>query len=179
MKELRLLKRWRRFHRSVNYVEYQEQERMRGPIAFSSFMLRELLLRKHYNKRLQYLESRISQSSCVPKRDFTAYFDDAERFNEQKCLALFRFKLGEINTMMDLLGLNGMTFPLPNPAKYTGKEGFLLLLTHLTRASDSFVSQRRGSRMVPYRPARSSPTKFADGFITRGLVRCYFEELSY
>ena len=37
MKELRLLKRWRVFQRSVNYVEYQEQERMRGPVAFSSF----------------------------------------------------------------------------------------------------------------------------------------------
>jgi len=136
MKELRLLKRWRVFQRSVNYVEYQEQERMRGPVAFSSFMLREILLRKHYNKRLQYLESRIGQSSCVPKRDFTAYFDDAERFNEQKCLALFRFNMEEINTMMDLLGLDDMTFRLPNRAKYTGKEGFLVLLTHLTRASE-------------------------------------------
>jgi len=89
-----------------------------------------------YKKRLQYLESRISQSSCVPKRDFTAYFDDAERFNEQKCLALFRFKMEDINTMVELLGLNGMTFRLSNRAKYTGKEGFLVLLAHLTRASE-------------------------------------------
>ena len=77
-----------------------------------------------YKKRLQYLESRISQSSCVPKRDFTAYFDDAERFNEQKCLALFRFKMEDINTMVELLGLNDMTFRLSNRTKYTGKEGF-------------------------------------------------------
>ena len=108
-------------------------------------------------------------------RDFTAYFDDAERFNEQKCLALFRFNMEEINTMMDLLGLNDMTFCLPNRAKYTGKEGFLVLLTHLTRASEFVGLTEEGftySRMVPYRPARSSPTKFADGFIIPGRGRC-------
>jgi hypothetical protein len=136
MKELRLLERRRRFHRFVNYIEYRRQKRRRDPHAFSSYLLRELVLKKHYKRRLQYLESRISQSSCVPKRDFTAYFDDAERFNEQKCLALFRFKMEDINTMVELLGLNDMTFRLSNRTKYTGKEGFLVLLTHLTRASE-------------------------------------------
>ena len=48
MKELRLLERRRRFHRFVNYIEYREQELRRDPNAFSSFLLRELLLRKHY-----------------------------------------------------------------------------------------------------------------------------------
>jgi len=57
--QLRLLERRRRFHRFVNYIEYREQELRRDPNAFSTFLLRHLLLKKHYKKRLQYLlESR-------------------------------------------------------------------------------------------------------------------------
>jgi hypothetical protein len=57
--QLRLLERRRRFYRFVNFMEYLEQERRRDPNAFSTFLLRHLLLKKHYKKRLQYLlESR-------------------------------------------------------------------------------------------------------------------------
>ena len=50
-KELRLLERRRRFHRFVNYIEYREQELRRDPNAFSSFLLRELLLKKQFCRK--------------------------------------------------------------------------------------------------------------------------------
>jgi len=102
------------------------------------FCLRYFLLKKDHERRVNEIESRIEQSTCSAKRDFTTFFDDAERYNEQTCLSLFRFKMEEINRLVELLSLNEprpngepFQFSLPNRATFTGKEGLLLLLAYL------------------------------------------------
>ena len=116
--------------RSKNKVERNDTE--------VEFCLRYILLKKDHQRRVNEIESRIEQSTCSAKRDFTTYFDDAERFNEQTCLSLFRFKMEEINRLVELLSLNEprpngepFQFSLPNRATFTGKEGLLLLLAYL------------------------------------------------
>jgi len=53
--QLRLLERRRRFYGFLNFMEYLEQERRRDPDAIEEYLLRDLLLKKHYKRRLQYL----------------------------------------------------------------------------------------------------------------------------
>ena len=53
--QLRLLERERRCYRYLNIMEYLEQERRRDPNAIEEYLLRELVLKRHYKKRLQYL----------------------------------------------------------------------------------------------------------------------------
>jgi hypothetical protein len=116
--------------RSKNKVERNDAE--------LNLCLRYFLLKKDHERRVNEIESRIEQSTCSAKRDFTTYFDDAERFNEQTCLSLFRFKMEEIDELVELLGLNEpdaegepFKFRTRNRTTFTGKEGLLLLLAYL------------------------------------------------
>jgi predicted nucleotidyltransferase len=53
--ELRLLERRRRFYGFLNIMEFLEQERRRDRNAIEEYVLRDLLLKRHHKKRLQYL----------------------------------------------------------------------------------------------------------------------------
>ena len=48
--------------------------------AILQYVMRHLVSKRQYKRRVRELESRISQSSCVEKRDFSNSFDDAERY---------------------------------------------------------------------------------------------------
>jgi len=111
------------------------RERRQAVVALSA---RYVLLKKQHERLVNYNESRIGQSTCSAKRDFTTFFDDAERYNEQTCLALFRFKMEEIDKLVEILSLNErqrngepFQFVLPNRCTFTGKEGLLLCLAYL------------------------------------------------
>ena len=80
-----------RQHHSENVGGRESRE------AVVALITRYVLLKKQHERLVNYNESRIGQSTCSAKRDFTTFFDDAERFNEQTCLALFRFKMEEID----------------------------------------------------------------------------------
>jgi len=56
--------------RSKNKVERNDAE--------VDFCLRYILLKKDHERRVNEIESRIEESTCSAKRDFTTYFDDAE-----------------------------------------------------------------------------------------------------
>ena len=126
----------------LNFVIFERQHQSENDggrlEAVVALIARYVLLKKQHERLVNYNESRIGQSTCSEKRDFTTFFDDAERYNEQTCLALFRFKMEEIDKLVELLSLNErqpngepFKFVLPNRCTFTGKEGLLLLLAYL------------------------------------------------
>ena len=61
--------------------------------AILQYVLRHLVSKRQYKRRVRELESRISQSSCVEKRDFSNSFDDAERYRGDRVSNAFVKKL--------------------------------------------------------------------------------------
>jgi hypothetical protein len=144
----------------LNAFLYQGDVRRKKRSALQWFILRHLVSKRQHERRLSELESRISQSSCVEKRDFSNSFDE---YNDAKCIDTFRFNMREINELVRLLGLEThadgkpFEFHTPNRCSYTGKEGLLLLLAHLTQAPTyinlpekgfTFGSAANGSQLV-------------------------------
>ena len=91
----------------LNFVIFERQHQSENDggrlEAVVALIARYVLLKKQHERLVNYNESRIGQSTCSEKRDFTTFFDDAERYNEQTCLALFRFKMEEIDKLVELL----------------------------------------------------------------------------
>ena len=140
MRQLRLLREHYKREKLLNLVLYAREKRREIPDRCSRFLRRYLIIMNQNTRAAKELDARIPQSSCAPKRDFSNSFDDAERYNEQRCLDTFRFTMTEINELVQLLGLEThrdgrpFLFHTMNRCTYTGKEGSLLLLAHLTQA---------------------------------------------